>query len=49
MIPYLYGPIWTPGALFEHDANVSGRLWTSIIEAEKRASFNVGSMCSSII
>ena len=32
MIPYLYGLLWTPGVLFEHGADVRGRLWTSVIE-----------------
>ncbi len=32
MIPYLYGLLCTPGVLFEHWADVRGRLWTSWIE-----------------
>jgi len=32
MIPYLYGLLRTLGALFEHGADVRGRLWTSWIE-----------------
>ena len=32
MIAYIYGFLWTRRTLFEHGADVRGRLWTSWIE-----------------